>query len=470
MKHLWGVVFVVIVFSVLGVSACTSAIEDLPGPEEDRMDDQTPIPPPKPDDPSPCVLDSDGDGFCDADETLAGTDPQNPDSDGDGIIDGHENTAGTNPLATDTDGDGLPDPDEYIIGTNPLIVDQACASTSAASEVISRPVDIIIVVDNSWSMTEEIAGVQKNLNVNFADILAKSKLDYQVILISKFGDVASGDLIKPICISQPLSGHGCSPVPTTPVNTTRFKHYSREIDSYQSLQEILSSFKGNYPDDFAMAPDGWQVWLRPNSTKVFLEFTDDNASIWMTPEYFDAELMKMSPEHFGTALDRNYVFHSIIGIAAKDSSNPAIAHTPNDPVQTAYCPTAVNAGETYQHVSKTTGGLRFPLCEPNHYDVIFQEVAKGVVSQASIPCSYLFPTPDNGKDIDPEKVVLRYHIGDSPGVSIPRVAAQSACAGIGFFVNAQNTIELCAGTCSMLESQQESVKMSVHAGCETIVD
>lgn len=86
----------------------------------------------------PCdadFTDSDGDGVCDAQELLLGTDPFNPcdlgqegteDSDGDGQCDALETLVGTDPLnpcdpvGVDTDGDGLCDIEEELMGANPF--------------------------------------------------------------------------------------------------------------------------------------------------------------------------------------------------------------------------------------------------------------------------------------------------------------------------------------------------------------
>jgi hypothetical protein len=67
------------------------------------------------------VLDGDGDGLRDADETgFYGTDPANPDTDGDGLADAAELVAhGTNPLLADTDGDDAPDAEEIAAGADP---------------------------------------------------------------------------------------------------------------------------------------------------------------------------------------------------------------------------------------------------------------------------------------------------------------------------------------------------------------
>lgn len=72
-------------------------------------------------DPSVVSVDSDGDGFTDADEERYGTDPLNADSDGDSLSDGAEfHHHGTFPWTWDTEGDGLGDGDELRYGTDPL--------------------------------------------------------------------------------------------------------------------------------------------------------------------------------------------------------------------------------------------------------------------------------------------------------------------------------------------------------------
>ncbi|PID84627.1 MAG: hypothetical protein CSB13_12225 [Chloroflexi bacterium] len=62
--------------------------------------------------------DTDMDGLSNAEEELAGTDPNNPDSDNDGLNDGEEtNIHFTNPMNPDSDNDGLNDGKEIQIGT-----------------------------------------------------------------------------------------------------------------------------------------------------------------------------------------------------------------------------------------------------------------------------------------------------------------------------------------------------------------
>jgi hypothetical protein len=70
-------------------------------------------------DTDPLLSDSDGDGLNDAEELALGTDPADADTDDDGVEDGDELDLGINPLDWDSDGDGLQDGDELEEGLDP---------------------------------------------------------------------------------------------------------------------------------------------------------------------------------------------------------------------------------------------------------------------------------------------------------------------------------------------------------------
>ena len=124
--------------------------------------------------------------------------------------------------------------------------DAACVGVRGDVPLARRPVDIILTVDNSGSMTDEIVAIQNNLNTHFADVLSRSGLDYRVILVSRHG---SASATQSVCISRPLSTVDCTPVvPAMPgINPGRFYQYSIEIGSLDSFvgEPVMDSLYEN---------------------------------------------------------------------------------------------------------------------------------------------------------------------------------------------------------------------------------
>ena len=407
--------------------------------------------------------DSDNDGLPDSQEIAIGTDPNNPDTDGDGLSDGDEVALGTDPNNPDTDGDGLSDGEELLLGTDPLVPDEGCSSVSAEASLVIVPVDIIFVIDNSGSMGGEILSVEANINQNFAQIISASGLDYRIIMIARHGDAVPDESI---CIEQPLSGHSCNPVPSQPTNSSTFFHYSVEISSHNSFSQILATY--NAPDEFNLAPNGWSDWLRPEAFKVFLEITDDDSN--MTADAFEDGLLALSPANFGDATQIRYIWHSIIGL---NENNPATdPWLPADPIQTGECNNG-NGSESYapeyQALSRSTGGLRFPICEFANFDVVFQAVAQGVVEGLALPCSYEPGEPPAGQFLDLDRVVVVFSpSGGGSDVSLERVDDETQCISDGFYI-LDGLVTLCPDACDMVSADEEG-EISVHAACETGVD
>lgn len=403
--------------------------------------------------------DSDGDGICDDDEETAGTDPNNPDSDGDGINDGDEIGLGTDPNNPDSDGDGILDGDELTLGTDPRVADEACAADESEAVAIDRSVDIIVVIDNSSSMTAEIQGIQDNINSNFATILGTSGIDYQIIMLARHGNLNS----QSVCIASPLSPHSCTPVPAQPMQSATFKHFSREIASTNSLQLVLSTF--GIADEFNLNPNGWQEHLRLDALKVFVEFTDDRSAT--TAQSFHDSLLALPGGHFGTALEPDYIFHSVAGFRGKDLNNPAAPHLPEDPVEPLKCSEteSVSNAPNYQDLSKMTGGLRFPLCDPGNYSVIFQQVAQGVVDRVGVPCSYALPEPAEGQTANIARVVVNYQAGgQGTPESFTRVSGLGDCAPDSWYSDENDEIVLCPETCTAVEADDAAI-VKILSGC-----
>lgn len=346
----------------------------------------------------------------------------------------------------------------------------ACATQQAEAPIEHQPVDIIVTIDNSGSMQEEIDAVESNINVKFANILQASGVDYRVILVSRHerkGRQTS------ICVTAPLSANTvCPPTPDQPAFSDRFYQYSLKVDSLNSLSLLVDTFDATVPDEFELAPMGWGAWLRPTASKVFLEITDDNSTT-MTAAEFVAQITGKSPQ-FGTAAAPKFIFHSIVGIGEK----PTVTQpwTPDEPVQTATCTgnadPVENAGPVYQELSRSTGGLRFPLCQYNAFDAVFEAIAQDVVSHAAIACEFVIPASPKGKDLDLSKVAVSYDAGDGTAPKTFGQAMTSAdCQPDAFYIDsAAGKIQLCPDTCAAAQ-EGKNPKIDVLFTCEpTFVD
>jgi hypothetical protein len=407
-------------------------------------------------------IDSDGDGLSDAQERLLGTDPMDADTDDDGLPDGEEEQNGSNPTVADSDGDGHLDGTEVLVGMDPAVVDLPCAYEQITARLEEKPVDIVIVIDNSGSMGDEIRSVEENINQNFTGIIGNSGLDYRVILIARHGRSTG---VENICIRDPLSGTDCNPVPDQPVNSAHFFHYDQYVGSHNSMQVILETY--NVPDQHGFAPNGWSGWLRDDAFKVFIEITDDSPS-GQLPDgnpadaaSFDNALLALVPAQFGSAGRRNYVFHSIVGLL----DNGPDAWPPASPVVDEKCRTARDPGHDYQLLSIATGGLRYPVCSFSSYDVVFLEVAQGIIEQAKIGCELDLPPTPEGEEVDVDTLVLEYLA--RPGETARQILVSNVdqCGSDNFYLDG-NVIRLCPLLCDEVSASTEGT-LSILGACQT---
>jgi len=358
----------------------------------------------------------------------------------------------------------------------------ACGTQTALPVLVPRPVDIVVVIDNSGSMAAEIKGVQDNINENFAEIIEASGLDYRVILLSRYGKYTSTQ----VCIEAPLSGipkGGCTNPPSQPINNPgKFYHYSVEIDSTDSWCRILDTFNGTQGDLFKFAPKGWQGWLRDDAFKIFIEVSDDrvvcshgndhyndNNTIVggaNAAEKFDNKLREVSPLHFGkTPESRNYSYYSIVGLSFNDPANEPYAA--DDPIVTTKCPSGVNGGIGHQSLSVATGALRFPLCDTTAYDALFQALAGGVIADATIACEFPVPSPPEGKELDEESIVVKFTPMDVvEGEVFQQVAGPDWCTPKSFYVD-DGKVVLCTEACLSVQNDKDAT-IEVEFKCAPI--
>jgi hypothetical protein len=358
----------------------------------------------------------------------------------------------------------------------------SCGNQVVEAELIPKPVDIILTIDNSGSMGEEILGVQNNINNNFAQIIEASGLDYRVILVSRFGNLGG----ESVCIEAPLGGipqGGCANPPGQPVNGQRFFHYSVEIGSHNSWCHLLNSYDGGLADEFGFAPTGWREWLRADAFKVFLELTDDGVDCTLdgtlyddnnsvaggmaAATAFDNNLRATDPAAFGDAPDnRNYKWYSIVGMAYNNP--PEQPYTPLEPVITGECPSAADNGTGYQTLSNMTDGLRFPLCDTTKYDVVFQAIAEGVVADAQIACDFEIPDPPPDKTLDEDSIVVLFTpAGQMNPIILMQVPSPDQCDPMSFYVE-NGKVFLCPEACDLAQDDPDP-KLEVEFKCEPLM-
>jgi hypothetical protein len=328
-----------------------------------------------------------------------------------------------------------------------------CVAETLDPEVTSIPVDIILIVDTSFSMAPAIGAVQASINVDFAQILEQSGVDYRVIVLGGLTDTQ-----VPICISSPLSNTDCNPPPAVPAINDHYKHYDAETGSGAFLSSILAWY--GTPDKHGLAPGGYQDFLRPEAAKVFLGMTDGTSASGNPSDgdAFDAGLLALQPPAFGTPGDRQYKFHLIVEMPV---NTPADAPwLPDDPI--------VGNAASLEQVAIVSGGWRFPLSQTQSFSVLFQEVAEDVVATTPIACEFPIPEAPVG-EIDPDTIEIDYYPAmQPPPIAFHQVVDLAACEPNAFYI-ANDSVILCPDACALVQADSLA-QLDVRYGCDVGFD
>ncbi len=316
-------------------------------------------------------------------------------------------------------------------------------------------VDIIWVVDGSGSMEEEIDQIETNLNTHFLNIIGASNLSWNLIVVAPRVGFASFSSFS-VCVDSPPASASCGD------NPPRFRHVHCSVESTDSLASLAYTYNGVAP---AFAPtslvcglgaswDGkqWKDFVRMDATKVFIEVTDDSSDV--TAQAFDNWLLTGAQPAgmFGSAQERKYIFHGIIGM---DTNNPG-----------APCSEAQNHGPRYQELASLTGGLTASICE-NDWSPIFQDIADSIVTRLS--CEYPVPAPPDGQTVDENSVNVLYFPGENgPEETIYRDNTAGCEDGAdGWQWNAaRDKILLCGATCERIKNDPDG-RVEIKFGCDT---
>ncbi len=290
-----------------------------------------------------------------------------------------------------------------------------CATVIEDADVGNQPADIIIVIDNSQSMGNEIASVQVNMNA-FSAQIAGADVDPHVIMISGFEHNSDSG----ICVPPPLGSGMCPIADHNPPGYWRVDHW---VGSHSALARVVQHF-GDY-----------QPALRATASTHVVVITDDDSD-WSAQQFIDEF----------TALDPNFedfTLHAIIN----------------------------GSGDVYAQLANQTGGLVGDL-DTNQFQPIFDALANNVITTASLACEYDIPPLDPGDVFDPDKVNVEFSDGAGNLLEIGRVDTPAHCAGVdgGWYYDvpaAPQRIILCAQTCDAIQGYEQA-SVGVIFGCDTV--
>ena len=316
-----------------------------------------------------------------------------------------------------------------------------CATATAAG--IKPPIDIIVIVDQSGSMNEELASIKANINT-LSTLLDKTGIDYHVVMI---GEIGTGTY--QICVPPPLGGPSCAS------NGKTFRAVNQHVESNDALDLILKTLDAP-PGD----PKAWRDFLRPAALKVFIPVTDDNAlrssSPYgpINPAQWDADLLGKGGTLFGTDAQRLYRFYPIAGAAAF-------------PSETVCGSSVVNNGAVYLQLAKMSNGKWFPICS-NSFAPTFTEI--GTELSAQVACELSVPTPASGGELDPDKVNVTFTSSDGKTTTDVLQDKSADCASVDGWQYSEDgsKILLCGADCEAARSDPGS-RIDVEFGCQTKV-
>lgn len=348
-----------------------------------------------------------------------------------------------------------PDPDAPV---------QGCAGTSVKAQLVALPADIVWVVDNSSSMSEEIDAVRAGINA-FAEQLAASAVDYHLVMLSKRGTTASGKLY-PVCVPEPLAGPDCG-------DSARFLHsdFPQEgIKSIQPLEQLLGSL--GQTQGYKLGDSGgrggspWRQHLRAEASKSIVVVSDDNS--------------RLSANAF---LNTNGGLVSTVSGGSANCSVPPGLKQPH--WEGLFDHLVVHAmvgpnGATYRELAEDTGGVVADISEAGGpsspaWNAFFTTVAQEVVSAAAISCNLPMPAPPQGETLDPNRVNVAVASSTEPNGrhTLSRVTGADACENGGWYYDdpsAATEIRLCPASCAeMNAAPQETRGAEVVFGCATQV-
>lgn len=350
------------------------------------------------------------------------------------------------PEAQNPDGNNPDSPDGGGTGWQPTGDggDSECLSIEVSSELERKPVDLVMAIDTSSSMNNELTTIQNNLNA-FAAQVAASGADLRTVVITK----------KAYFTVPPPLG----------TDATRYKFIESNIGSFDALAHILAHF------------NTYKSFLRPNAVTHFMVVSDDYS-------FFDPACFKGIME---AKLGHGFTFDTIssqstVAVPNLPASSctcaPTIQISPTIPADNPLygavpecaldftsggggqeCAGAINPAPQYYSLARATGGLAQSICTTDWSDIFDELTAQ--VSRSALPCAIDIPQPPAGYAADASDVTVVYtESGESP-VTFAR-AADANCATGQWYLDSTGEkplARLCPATCSEVGKHAGSISI-----------
>jgi hypothetical protein len=225
-----------------------------------------------------------------------------------------------------------------------VVVLAACPGPGSESRTRAAA-DVVLVVDNTGGMADEVPAVAGSLN-DFAAAVEAAGVSLNLILISADDSQPQG-----ICVPAPLGSGGCPQDEKLP----QYRHVQQSVGSQDSLQLILDTY------------DQWSSSLRPGASRHIAVVTDDDSSLGAST--FTTQLIAVDPS-----------FQQLVLSAF------VVDYDPGDPFDP--CKQLASArGDQYLALIASTGGVFGNLCDQD-VGAWMQSLAPEVVDGAgTIPAA-----------------------------------------------------------------------------------
>lgn len=309
--------------------------------------------------------------------------------------------------------------------------DATCLVVESAGREVLRPIDAIILPDESSSMGPARASVAMAMETTFRTAMETAGIDYHVIW------------------------HGTTALPMIEA-TGRLTRNPVGLGSGNDamFKPVLDTY------------DAWRPALRDDALKVFVHFTDadsgNGGSISGYSGTFDEVLVTREPAIWGTTGDYRFVYHPFVGLTPNMPREAP--YEPADPLVSGSCDGDFRNPAPLQMMAQRTGGLRFPLCLFDLFDAVFARIAASAIERATVACELTLPEPPAGMSIDLETLAVRYTAGTGGATVLTRAASMADCGPDRFLLEGDRVV-LCDAACDVVEADPAAV-LTVLTGCD----